>query len=90
MIRPIRRSCTEASPHWIHEYILSFLEVFGVAPQPMIEPVFLPFGGDAEGDVTFESPEKMADLHASAYVHDGVEMVGHGHGDKRCPAVLFF
>ena len=56
----------------------------------MIKSVFLPFGGDAEGDITFESPEKMADLHASAYAHDGVEMVGHGHGDKRRPATLRF
>ena len=54
----------------------------------MIEPILLPFGGNAEGDITFESPEKMADLHASAYAHDGVEMVGHGHGDKRRPAAL--
>ena len=56
----------------------------------MIKSVFLPFGGDAEGDITFESPEKMADLHASADAHDGVEMVGHGHGDKRRPATLLF
>jgi hypothetical protein len=56
----------------------------------MIEPILLPFGGNAEGDITFESPEKMADLHASAYAHDGVEMVGHGHGDKRRPATLLF
>ena len=56
----------------------------------MIKPVFLPFGGNAKGDITFESPEKMADLHASAYAHDGVEMVGHGHGDKRRPATLLF
>jgi hypothetical protein len=67
-----------------------FLQVFGVAPEPMIEPILLPFGGNAEGDITFESPEKMADLHASAYAHDGVEMVGHGHGDKRRPATLLF
>ena len=56
----------------------------------MIKSVFLPFGGDAEGDITFESPEKMTDLHASAYPHDGVEMVGHGHDDKRRPATLLF
>jgi hypothetical protein len=56
----------------------------------MIKSVFLPFGGDAEGDITFESPEKMADLHSSADTHDGVEMVGHGHGDKRRPATLLF
>ena len=54
----------------------------------MVKSVFLPFGGDAEGDITFESPEKMADFHASANAHDGVEMIRHGQRDQGCPAAL--
>ena len=55
----------------------------------MIESVPLPFGGDAEGDVTFESPEQVADVQALSDAHDGVEMVRHGQGDQRRPAALF-
>ena len=90
MIRPIRRSCTEASPYGIHEYILSLLEIFGVAPQSMVEPILLPFGGDAERDVPFESPEQVSDFHALSDAHDGMEMIRHGHGNQRRPATLFF
>jgi hypothetical protein len=56
----------------------------------MIEPVLLPFGGDTEGDVPFESPEQVSDLHALSDAHDGVEMVGHGQRDQGCPAALLF
>jgi hypothetical protein len=55
----------------------------------MIESVPLPFGGDTEGDVPFESPEQVSDLHALSDAHDGVEMVRHGQGDQRRPAALF-
>jgi len=48
MIRPILRSGTETRPYRIHEYILSFFEILRVAPQPMVETVFLPFRSYAE------------------------------------------
>ena len=54
----------------------------------MIESVPLPFGGDTEGDVSFESPEQVSDLHALSDAHDGVEVVRHGQGDQRRPAAL--
>ena len=54
----------------------------------MIEPVLLPFGGDTEGDVAFESPEKVTDVQALPNPHDGMEVVRHGRGytEKPCPA----
>jgi hypothetical protein len=55
----------------------------------MIESVPLPFGRDTEGDVSFESPEQVFDLHALSDAHDGVEVVRHGQGDQRRPAALF-
>ena len=55
----------------------------------MIEPVLLPFGGDTEGDVAFESPEKVTDVQALPNPHDGMEVVRHGQGEQRRPAALF-
>jgi len=55
----------------------------------MIEPVLLPFGGDTEGDVAFESPEKVTYVQALTNPHDGMEVVRHGQGDQRRPAALF-
>jgi hypothetical protein len=60
-----------------------------VASQPKVETIFLPFSADAEGDVPFESPEQVFDLHALSDAHDGVEMIRHGQGDQRRPATLF-
>jgi hypothetical protein len=54
----------------------------------MVEPIPLPFGGDAERDVTFESPEQVADVQALSDAHDGMEMIRHGHGNQRRPAAL--
>jgi hypothetical protein len=68
---------------------LPFLEVFRIAPQPVVEAIFLPFRGDAEGDVPFESPEQVSDFHALSDAHDGVEMIRHGQGDQGGPAALF-
>jgi len=44
----------------------------------MVETVSLPFGGDAERDVTLEPPKQIGDFNASTDAHDCVKVIRHG------------